>query len=55
MSRRKAGAMLRHQQKLQRTLPSWTDQAACVGHDDPDLWFPERGDDDREHTGAEHV
>jgi WhiB family redox-sensing transcriptional regulator len=24
------------------------DQAACAGHDDPDLWFPERGEGDCE-------
>ena len=49
MPRRKAGAILRHQSRgLTRTLPSWIDQAACARHDDPDLWFPERGDDDRE-------
>jgi WhiB family redox-sensing transcriptional regulator len=49
MSRRKAGAILRHQPRgLPRTLPSWMDQAACASHDDPDLWFPERGDDDRQ-------
>ena len=33
---------------LPRTLPSWMDQAACASHDDPDLWFPERGEDDRQ-------
>lgn len=50
MPRRKTGAILRHQTRagLPRALPSWMDQAACAGHDDPDLWFPERGEDDRE-------
>jgi WhiB family transcriptional regulator, redox-sensing transcriptional regulator len=49
MPQRKAGAILRHQSRgLPQTLPSWMDQAACAGHDDPDLWFPERGDEDRE-------
>ena len=49
MPRRKAGALLRHQPGgLPRTLPSWMDQAACASHDDPELWFPERGDDDRQ-------
>jgi WhiB family transcriptional regulator, redox-sensing transcriptional regulator len=49
MPRQKAGAAVRHQSRgLTRTLPSSMDQAACVSHDDPDLWFPDRGDDDRE-------
>ena len=49
MPRRKAGAVLRHQSRgLTRTLPSSMDQAACASHDDPDLWFPDRGDEDRE-------
>lgn len=49
MARRKTGAILRHQpQGLTRTLPSWMDQAACASHNDPDLWFPERGEGDRE-------
>ena len=34
MPRRNAGAILRHQRGLPRTLPSWMDQAACAGHDD---------------------
>lgn len=24
--------------------PPWTEQALCATHEDPDLWFPERGD-----------
>ena len=49
MPRRKAGAAPRHQSRgLTRTLPSSMDQAACASHDDPDLWFPDRGDEDRE-------
>lgn len=49
MSRRKPGAKLRRQPRgLPRSLPTWMDQAACAAHDDPDLWFPERAEDDRE-------
>ncbi len=50
MPRRKAGPIQRHQTRgsLSPTWPSWMDQAACASHDDPDLWFPERGEDDRQ-------
>ena len=24
-------------------LPAWMQHGACVGADDPDLWFPEKG------------
>lgn len=27
--------------------PSWMEQAACANHDDPDLWFPEQGQDEQ--------
>ena len=28
--------------------PLWMDEAACASHGDPDLWFPERGEDGRQ-------
>lgn len=27
---------------------AWMEQAACASHDDPDLWFPKPGEDDRQ-------
>lgn len=55
MPRRKTGAILRHQGQgvLPRTLPSWMDRAACASHDDLDLWFPERGEDDRQREAVQ--
>ena len=32
---------------LSRTAPSWMEEAACASHDDPDLWFAERGEEER--------
>ena len=32
---------------LPRTAPSWMEEAACASHDDPDLWFAERGEEER--------
>ena len=47
-ARRARAVVLRHERRiLPRTAPSWMERAACVGNDDPDLWFPERGEDDR--------
>jgi WhiB family transcriptional regulator, redox-sensing transcriptional regulator len=34
--------------QLALTPPSWMQQAACASHDDPDLWFPEHGQDERQ-------
>jgi WhiB family redox-sensing transcriptional regulator len=34
--------------QLELTPPSWMQQATCVSHDDPDLWFPEHGQDERQ-------
>jgi WhiB family transcriptional regulator, redox-sensing transcriptional regulator len=48
MPARRTSAVLRHKRRiLPRTVPSWMEQAACASHHDPDLWFPERGEDDR--------
>jgi transcription factor WhiB len=39
---------LRHKTRaLPRTAPSWMEEAACASHDDPDLWFAERGEEER--------
>ena len=50
MPQRKASAAaLRHKTRLlPRPAPSWLEQAACASHDDPDLWFPEHGENDRQ-------
>jgi WhiB family transcriptional regulator, redox-sensing transcriptional regulator len=46
--RRAGAAIFRHKRRiLLRPAPSWMERAACAGHDDPDLWFPERGEDER--------
>lgn len=34
--------------QLALTPPSWMQQAVCASHDDPDLWFPEHGQDERQ-------
>lgn len=39
--------MDRARRQLALTRPSWMDQAACRHHD-PDLWFPEHDQDDRQ-------
>jgi WhiB family redox-sensing transcriptional regulator len=31
-----------------RTVPSWMERAACASHGDPDLWFAERGEEERQ-------
>ena len=33
--------------RLPLTPQSWMQQAACAGHADPDLWFPEHGEAER--------
>ena len=50
MSRRTAGAaILRYKTRLPpRPAPLWLEEAVCASHDDPDLWFPEHGEDDRQ-------
>ena len=40
-------ALRRKARMLPRTVPSWMERAACASHDDPDLWFAERGDEER--------
>jgi len=48
MAARTGTAVLRHTARLRRrTVPSWMERAACASHDDPDLWFAERGDEER--------
>lgn len=39
--------MGRARRRLPLTPQSWMHQAACAGHGDPDLWFPEYGQDER--------
>ena len=50
MAARTAGAaVLRHKTRiLPRTVPSWMGEAACASHEDPDLWFAERGEEERQ-------
>jgi WhiB family transcriptional regulator, redox-sensing transcriptional regulator len=38
----------RRRPQLSLALPSWMEHAACASHGDPDLWFPDRGQDDRQ-------
>lgn len=40
--------MRRAKWRLGVSAPSWMEQAACAGHDDPDLWFPEHGQDEQQ-------
>lgn len=40
--------MARLRRGLAWMSPSWMEQAACASHEDPDLWFPEHGQDDRQ-------
>jgi len=48
MAARAGSAVLRHTARIRRrTVPSWMERAACASHDDPDLWFAERGDEER--------
>ncbi len=48
-ARRASGAVLRHAARIRPgTVPSWMDQAACAAHDDPDLWFAEQGEQERQ-------
>jgi WhiB family transcriptional regulator, redox-sensing transcriptional regulator len=48
-ARRASAAVLRQKRRiLPRTVRSWIEQAACARHHDPDLWFPEHGEDERQ-------
>ena len=48
-ARRTGAPVLRHKARMQpRTVPSWMERAACASHDDPDLWFAERGEEERQ-------
>jgi WhiB family transcriptional regulator, redox-sensing transcriptional regulator len=48
-ARRTRVGILRHKTRmLPRTVPSWMEQAACASHDDPDLWFAECGEHERQ-------
>jgi WhiB family transcriptional regulator, redox-sensing transcriptional regulator len=38
----------RRRPQLSLPPPSWMQQAACASHGDPDLWFPEHGQDEQE-------
>jgi WhiB family redox-sensing transcriptional regulator len=40
--------MRRARRRLAVTPPSWMEQAACASHGDPDLWFPEHSQDERQ-------
>ena len=40
-------ALRRKARMLPRTVPSWMGRAACASHGDPDLWFAERGEQER--------
>lgn len=40
--------MARLRRGLAWTPASWMERAACARHGDPDLWFPDRVQDDRQ-------
>ena len=49
MAARTGSAVLRHTARIRRrTVPSWMERAACASHADPDLWFAERGEQERQ-------
>ena len=48
-ARRPGTAALRRKTRMRpRTVPSWMERAACASHGDPDLWFAERGEQERQ-------
>jgi WhiB family redox-sensing transcriptional regulator len=40
--------MARPRRRPAWTPLAWMEQSACAGHDDPDLWFPDHDQEDRQ-------